>query len=157
MIVIGGKAGAAARTFAAAAAVACAAAALAACSGHSSPAPTATVTTTAPASQPAAASTSAAAASAPATGPATGSLPEYQPSTEVTKSAGYTLLKSPDSVDKINAFYKNALAQGGWDVISASAGPYHGSFTVDRGSEGATISVYPVGSGSEISVSTHAT
>jgi len=157
MVKIGGKLWAGARMPAVAVAVACAAVGLGACGGQSSPAPAKTVTTTAAASQPPAASSSAAATSAPATGSATGTLPEYQPSTVLTKSPGYTLLKSPDSVDKINAFYKNALAQAGWHVISSSTGPYHGSFTVDRGSEGATISVYPVGSASEISVSTHTT
>lgn len=86
---------------------------------------------------------------------AQGKLPEYQPSAVVSKSAYSIVLTSPDSVNKIGAFYRKALATGGWHVVSDSSGPYHASFTAYRSHEGASISVYSRGSGSGISISTH--
>jgi hypothetical protein len=156
----------------AAVAVAGAAVSLAACSAPGSapaaPAAPATHAAAAPAAasqapgtgSPAAASPAAAspAAASPAGGGAAapgGQLPDYQPSTVVSKSASSTVLTSPDPVDKIGAFYKNALAQGGWHVTSSSMSAYHASFTASRSSEGASISVYSRGSGSGISISTH--
>ena len=73
----------------------------------------------------------------------------------VSSSASSTVLTSPDSVQKIGAFYSGALAKGGWHVTSSSTGAYHASFTADRGGEGASISVYPRAGGSGISISTH--
>jgi hypothetical protein len=151
----------------AAVAVAGAAVSLAACSapGSAPAAPAAPATHAAAA--PAAASqapgtgspaTASPAAASPAGGGAaapSGQLPDYQPSTVVSKSASSTVLTSPDPVDKIGAFYKNALAQGGWHVTSSSMSAYHASFTASRSSEGASISVYSRGSGSGISISTH--
>ena len=164
MIRISGKPRASTRMLAAAAA-ACAAVGLAACAATPGSAPAAPATHTAPApasqapgagSSPAAASP--AAASPPAGGAATaasGQLPDYQPSTLVSKSASSTVLTSPDPVGKIGAFYKDALARGGWHVTSFSMSAYHASFTASRSSEGASISVYAQGSGSGISISTH--
>jgi hypothetical protein len=148
----------------AAVAAACAAVGLAACAAApgSAPAAPATHTVTAPASQaPAAASPAAASpaaggsAAGSAATAASGKLPDYQPSTVVSRSASSTVLTSPDPVDKIGAFYKDALAQGGWHVTSSSMSAYHASFTAYRSSEGASISVYSQGSGSGISISTH--
>jgi hypothetical protein len=109
----------------------------------------------APAASPAAASPAAASPAAGGAAAPSGQLPDYQPSTVVSKSASSTVLTSPDPVDKIGAFYKNALAQGGWHVTSSSMSAYHASFTASRSSEGASISVYSRGSGSGISISTH--
>jgi hypothetical protein len=153
----------------AAVAAAGAAVSLAACSAPgSAPAAPATPAAAAPAAasqapgtgSPATASPAAAspAAASPAGGGAaapSGQLPDYQPSTVVSKSASSTVLTSPDPVDKIGAFYKNALTQGGWHVTSSSMSAYHASFTASRSSEGASISVYSRGSGSGISISTH--
>jgi hypothetical protein len=151
----------------AAVAVAGAAVSLAACSAPGSapaaPAAPATPAAAAPAAAsqaPAAASPAAAspAAASPAGSGATaasGNLPDYQPSTVVSKSASSTVLNSPDPVGKIGAFYKNALAQGGWRVTSSSMSAYHASFTAQRSGEGASISVYSRGTGSGISISTH--
>jgi hypothetical protein len=156
--------GTGARIFAVGAA-ACGVVGLAACSATGgTPAPTATKTVTqaAPASPAAASNSPAAAASTPAKGSggtadasAAGKLPDYKPSTVVSKSAGSTILTSSGSVHKIGAFYRKALAAGGWHVASSSMGPYHASFTADRGNEGVSISVYPSAGGSGISISTH--
>jgi hypothetical protein len=109
----------------------------------------------APVASPAAASPAAASPAGGGAAAPSGQLPDYQPSTVVSKSASSTVLTSPDPVDKIGAFYKNALAQGGWHVTSSSMSAYHASFTASRSSEGASISVYSRGSGSGISISTH--
>jgi hypothetical protein len=63
------------------------------------------------------------------------------------------VLKSPDSVEKVGAFYKSALASGGWDTTSSSMGSFHASFTAHRAHEGVSISVYPGFGGSGISIS----
>jgi hypothetical protein len=147
----------------AAVAAAGAAVSLAACSAAGSapaaPAPAAThaAATPAAASQaPAAASPAVAAPAAGGGGTAAGGqLPDYQPSTVVSKSASSTVLTSPDPVGKIGAFYRDALARDGWHVTSSSTSAYHASFTAQRSSEGASISVYSRGSGSGISISTH--
>ena len=84
----------------------------AAASGSSSSSPT-----SAPATTAVAATTPAAATTTPASGDA---VPEYKPST-VTSSehvggAGKMVLTSPDSAEKVTAFYENALQSGGWQV-----------------------------------------
>jgi hypothetical protein len=95
-------------------------------------------------------------AGAPAVTAATSArLPDYQPSTVVSKTWASTVLESSGSVRTIGEFYAGALARGGWHVTSSSAGPYHASFTAYRGDQGASISVYPRGDGSGISVSTY--
>ncbi len=146
----------------AAAAVAVTAVGLSACAasgGAPAATPTKTVTQTAQASPAPAASKPTAAPSAPASRPAdsssAGKLPDYQPSTVVSKSAYSIVLTSPDSVSKIGAFYRNALATGGWHVTSSSMSAYHASLAAYRSNEGVSVSVYSRGSGSGISISTH--
>lgn len=156
-----------ARMFAVAVATAIVAVGLAACAGQGgapAAAPTNTVTVTAPASQ-AAASSPAAATTTPASGSAgtspeadtsgKGTVPNYEPSTVVSKSAVSAVLTSPDPVSKIGAFYQSALAKGGWHVRSSSSSAYSANSNADLGTQGVTISVYPRGSGSGISISTH--
>jgi len=82
-----------------------------------------------------------------------GKVPDYRPSTVVSDSGTTTVLKSPDSVSKIGAFYRNALANGGWDTTASSTGSLHASFTAHRGHEGVSISVYPRFGGAGISIS----
>jgi hypothetical protein len=150
----------------AAAVAAFAAVGLAACTAPGgTPAATATntVTQTAPAGQASAAGNSTAAApgsgsngtSSAADTSATGRLPDYQPSTVVSRSEYSTVLTSPDGVSKIGTFYQKALDTGGWHVASSSMGSYHASFTAYRGNEGASISVYFRVGGSGISISTY--
>ena len=148
----------------AAAVAAFAAVGLTACAAPGeAPAATVTVTQTAPAGQAPAASHSTAAAPRPESSgsssatdmSATGRLPDYQPSTVVSKSEYSTVLRSSDRVSKIGTFYQNALAAGGWHVASSSMGPFHESFTAYRGHEGASISVYSRWGGSGISISTY--
>lgn len=153
------------RALAVAAAVS-AAVGLAACSAPGgTPAATATktVTQSAPASAPPAKSHHERAKRSGGSGgtrsaakaPARGKLAKYRPSAVVSKSAYATVLTSPDSVNKISAFYQKALASGGWQVTASSHSAYHASFTADRSNQGVSISVYPRGNGSGISISTH--
>lgn len=66
-----------------------------------------------------------------------------------------TVLKSPDSVSKVGAFYKAQLAKGGWQIRRASTNAFHATFTAHRDHEGVTISVYPTGSGSGATIAEH--
>ena len=163
MIRISEKLGTRARISAAVAA-AFAAVGLTACAAPGgTPAATVTVTQAAPAGPASAAGNSAAAAphsessrgTSAADTSAAGKLPDYQPSTVVSKSEYSTVLTSPDRVSTIGTFYQNALATGGWQVASNSTGPFHASFTAYRGHEGASISVYSRWGGSGISISTY--
>jgi hypothetical protein len=144
------------------AAVAVVAAGLSACAasgGAPAAAPATTVTQTAQASPAPAASNPTAASSASASGSADSSsadgLPDYHPSTVVSKSEYSIVLTSPDSVSKIGEFYRNALAAGGWHMTSSSTSAYHASLVAYRSNEGVSVSVYSRGSGSGISISTH--
>ncbi len=65
------------------------------------------------------------------------------------------MLTSPDSVTKVGEFYKDALAKGGWTVTSSTMGTYSATFVATRGSEGVSVSVYSLGHGSGISITTH--
>jgi hypothetical protein len=140
-----------------AALVATGAAACGATAGGPAASPAKTAAASAPASQAptanASASSSAGSTSAKADASTTGKLPDYRPSTVVSDSGTTTVLKSPDSVSKIGAFYRDALANGGWDTTSASTGFFHASFTAHRAHEGVSISVYPRFGGAGISIS----
>jgi hypothetical protein len=151
------------RTLASVAVAAFAAAGVAACGaagGGSAAPPAKTAAASAPASHAPAANASAATPASSASGTparadasATGRLPDYHPSTVVSDSGTTTVLKSPDSVTKVGAFYQNALSNGGWDTTASSMGSFHASFTAHRAHEGVTISVYPRFGGSGISIS----
>jgi hypothetical protein len=126
--------------------------------GGSTASPAKTAAASAPASQAPAADSSASASSAgdataSADASTTGKLPDYRPATVVSESGTTTVLKSPDAVSKIGAFYQNALASGGWDTTSSSMGSFHASFTAHRAHEGVSISVYPRFGGAGISIS----
>jgi hypothetical protein len=151
------------RTLASVAVAALVAAGVAACGaagGGPAASPAKTAAASAPASQAPAANTSAATPASSASGtPAkadastTGKLPDYHPSTVVSDSGTTAVLKSPDSVTKVGAFYRNALSSGGWDTTASSMGSFHASFTAHRAHEGVSISVYPRFGGSGISIS----
>jgi hypothetical protein len=84
-----------------------------------------------------------------------GAIAVYQPSSLVSKSAATTVLTSPDSVDKIGAFYGGVLANAGWQIRSSAKSAYSANFTAHRDGEGVSISVYPRGSGAGITISKH--
>lgn len=112
--------------------------------------PQAPATTTAPSS-----TTPAPPPTAPAPPAAPAGIPDYHPSTIVNKNPNSTVLTSSDSVTQVADFYKGALAKGGWQIRASSSTAYSASFSAHRANEGVSISVYPRGSGSGISISTH--
>jgi hypothetical protein len=73
----------------------------------------------------------------------------------VSKSGTTTVLTSPDSIGKVGSFYGGVLANGGWQIRSSAKSAYSANFTAHRDGEGVTISVYPRGSGSGITISKH--
>ena len=145
----------------AAAAVAVGAVGLSACAapaGASAPAPATTVTQTAQAgpapaaSNPAAAASTAAAAAATAAAPAGGALPEYKPSTLLSSGSDTTVVLSPDSVDKVAAFYENALKSGGWQWHATARSRWSAHFEATKGSVHAVIQISSTGNGASIAI-----
>ncbi|MBV8347045.1 MAG: hypothetical protein JOZ49_05765 [Mycolicibacterium sp.] len=95
-------------------------------------------------------------ASPPASPPASATeIPEYQPSTVVSKATGSTVLHSPDPIDKVSAFYLDFADKSGWQTVSKSTTPYSTSLTIKKSGKGASISIAPTQGGTVISVSTY--
>ena len=141
----------------AAAAVAVAAVGLTACAASgAAPAatPATTVTQTAQASPAPAASnpTAPAAPASTAAAPSGGTLPEYKPSTFLSSSSDTTVLLSPDSVDKVAAFYENALKSGGWQWHATAKSRWSAHFEGTKGSAHAVIQISSTGKGVSIAV-----
>jgi hypothetical protein len=86
---------------------------------------------------------------------AAGDVATYQPSEVVTQTSHYTLLHTSDGVARVTSFYDSQFASGGWTIVSKYAGPYSGTFTARKSGHGASVSIYPVGGGSSISISTY--
>ena len=82
-------------------------------------------------------------------------LPKYEPSSVVSDTPGSLQLTSPDSVQKVTAFYDKALTQGGWNIVSSSKTAYSTNITARRGSTGTTLSISVTGSGTYISLTTY--
>jgi hypothetical protein len=91
--------------------------------------------------------------SAPKAGTQSASIPEYQPSSVISRSPGHVQLSSPDSVTKVGDFYKQALDRGGWHISSDASSPYSVNLVAQRSSEGATVAIASTGRGASISVS----
>jgi hypothetical protein len=110
-------------------------------SGSSSSGPTSVPAT------PAAATTTAAGGDA---------VPEYKPST-VTSSehvggAGKTVLTSPDSAEKVTAFYENALQSGGWQVEKTTKSGDTVEYKAIKGTAAVEIEISSAGAGASITV-----
>ncbi|KAF0968748.1 MULTISPECIES: hypothetical protein [Gordonia] len=84
-----------------------------------------------------------------------GGLPVYEPSDQVSKAPGSLVLTSPDSVEKIGEFYKNAVRDGDWDIVSETVSRFAASITVKKRGRGASINVAPGTDGSVISISSY--
>ena len=124
-------------------------------SGSSSSSPT-----SAPATTAAAATTPAAAATTPAAATTTAAsgdaVPEYKPST-VTSSkhaggASKTVLTSPDSAEKVAAFYENALQSGGWQVEKTTKSGDTVEYKAIKGTAAVEIEISSAGAGASITV-----
>jgi len=138
---------------------------IAACSSSSSTAPPAATTAPPAATTAAPAATTAAPAAttappaattaAPAATTAAASsdtIPEYKPSTVLSNVSGTTVLKSPDPVDKVAAFYENALKSGGWQWHTTTQSSYSTHFEAAKDSAHAVIQISSAGQGAAISV-----
>lgn len=133
-------------------------AALAACGGSSTTTVTATPTAAAPTVATQAPTTQAASPTTTSSGGGAAQpkrIAVYHPSTVIKQNNFALVLRSPDPVSKVGAFYKAQLAQGGWQIRSASSNAFHANFTARRDGEGVTIAVYPTGSGSGVTVAEH--
>lgn len=74
----------------------------------------------------------------------------------VSESPGHLQLTSSDDVQKVTAFYDNALTTGGWSIASSSKTAYSTNITARRGSTGTTLSISTAGpAGTSISISTY--
>ena len=81
-------------------------------------------------------------------------LPAYQPAT-VAGLRSSTVLRSPDPVAKVSAFYVAALERGGWRTTSSNLGGRSARLVARKGAEGVTITISPAGRGSSIAVATY--
>jgi hypothetical protein len=111
----------------------------------SSPAPAAATTVTATA--PTTTTTSAA---------SDGGIPEYKPST-VTSSqdvlgVSKTVLTTPDSVEKVAAFYAEELPAGGWQVEKTTKSGATVEYKGIEGTAAIEIEISPAGTGASITV-----
>jgi hypothetical protein len=116
-------------------------------SGSSSSPASAPATTSAVATTPAAATTTAAGGDA---------VPEYKPST-VTSSkhvggVSKTVLTSPDSVEKVTAFYKSALPSGGWQVKKTTKSGDTIEYKAVKGAAAAEIEISSASTGASVTV-----
>ena len=117
-------------------------------SGSNSSSPTSAPATTAvAATTPAAATT---------TAPSGDAVPEYKPST-VTSSehvgrASKIVLTSPDSAEKVTAFYENALQSGGWQVEKTSKSGDTVEYKAVKGTAVAEIEISSAGAEASITV-----
>ena len=104
-----------------------------------------------------AAASPAAATTTPAAATTRGNaVPEYKPST-VTRSkhvggATKTVLTSPDSAEKITAFYESALQSGGWQVQKRTKAGDAVEYKAIKGTAAVEIEISPAGAGASITV-----
>lgn len=91
--------------------------------------------------------------SSTAAGRPTATLPAYQPAT-VTDLRSSTVLRSPDPVAKVSAFYVTALERGGWRTTSSNLGGGSARLVARKGALGVTVAITPAGRGSSIAIET---
>ena len=66
------------------------------------------------------------------------------------------MLRTPDSVAKVSAFYEHELAAAGWQTVSRNAVGASTNLVVRKGSAGASISITKAGPAeTSISISTY--
>lgn len=82
-------------------------------------------------------------------------VPAYQPSRTVKRSSQSLILRSPDSVAKVQSFYSSALAGGGWVTVAKEALSSGEILTARRGTVVASVLVGPQGSGASISIAAY--
>jgi hypothetical protein len=88
-----------------------------------------------------------------AAGRPTATFPAYQPATVIALRST-TVLRSPDAVTKVAAFYIGALRRGGWRAATSNPGGRSAKLVARKGPQTATITIVPAGRGSSITVET---
>lgn len=68
-------------------------------------------------------------------------IPIYQPSTLVSQATGSTVLRTPDPIDKVGAYYVNFVDTNGWQTVSRTVTQNAASLTVKKSGRGASIAV----------------
>jgi hypothetical protein len=92
--------------------------------------------------------------SSTAAGRPTATLPAYQPAT-VTDVRSSTVLRSPDPVAKVSAFYVATLERAGWRTITSNLSRASARLIATKGADGVTIAISLARQGSSISVETY--
>lgn len=78
----------------------------------------------------------------------------YQPSTVVSQSQAYVLLRTAEPVTRVNAFYTRQFGRG-WTVTHKTLTARSGAFTVRKAGHGATVVISSTGTGATIAISTY--
>jgi hypothetical protein len=79
-------------------------------------------------------------------------LPAYEPSTLITDSRHWTVLRSPAVVGDIAGFYATELTRCGWQITSSVETGIAATVVARLGPHGATISINHTGSGTAITI-----
>ena len=107
-------------------------------------------------SSPTSAPATTAAAAATTTAASGGAVPEYKPltvtSSEHAGGVSKTVLTSPDSVEKVTAFYEHALPSGGWQVEKTAKSGDTVEYKAARGAAAAEIEISSAGTGASVTV-----
>lgn len=86
---------------------------------------------------------------------ASGSLPEYRPSSVISKATGHVLLTTSASLAQVTAFYEAELSKGGWTIISSAKTTFSTNITARRDHTGTTLAIVATGPTTSISISTY--
>jgi hypothetical protein len=82
-------------------------------------------------------------------------LAAYEPSTLISDSRHWTLLRSPDPVNDVTGFYANELRRCGWRTTSSVVTTRGATVVARLGPHGATISINDTGSGTAITIASY--
>ncbi|MFB7057435.1 hypothetical protein ACFCXT_30500 [Streptomyces vinaceus] len=83
-------------------------------------------------------------------------LPAYPGAATNWSGYGSKGEKTPDSIDKVSAYYRHALQTAGWHLtLDSKYSEWSTTLTGTRGSQGATVTISKDGSGSLISASSY--
>jgi hypothetical protein len=74
-----------------------------------------------------------------------GSLPTYEPSKVVSNAGGLIRLSSADPASKVISFYKKALKNEGWSIVSIATTGASTSIVAMNEASGASISISSAG------------
>jgi hypothetical protein len=82
-------------------------------------------------------------------------LAAYEPSTLISDSRYWTVLRSPDSVRDITGFYEAELCRRGWTITSSVLTARAATVVARQGPHSATISINDMGGGTAITIASY--